>query len=103
MGKNQSMSDMQDRILHQFSNAAKQSTVNTTIEQQIIDASIKKQELAKNAAKKAKPVEEEVRISYYNPNNPLNGFNLKSKCDQQKILEKIKSDAKEEKHTKEDK
>lgn len=40
------------------------------------------------------PQNEKPRISFYNPNNPLNGINGKSKAEQKAIIAKIKSDAK---------
>jgi len=84
----QSIGDMQDRILGQMSKNQERSL--TALEQQLIDASNNK--VANDARLKAiEHDKNESRISFYNPNNPLNGFNGKTKTQQTKILEGLKN------------
>lgn len=42
---------------------------------------------------KSKPADQ-PRISFYNPNNPLNGFKGKSKDEQQEIMKRLKAEEK---------
>lgn len=58
------------------------------IESVIAESAIKKAEWEK---KKPAP---QPFISFYNPNNPLNGFLSKSKAEQKEIMAKIKADKK---------
>jgi hypothetical protein len=78
--------DKESRVLSQFERTvrnAQRSSVPTFTER----------ELAYSANRKA-PKPQPARISFYNPNNPLNGFAGKRKVDQIAILEKIKADKK---------
>jgi len=95
MGKKQSIGDMQDRILKQFDKHKSSTAGSLSLEQQI-EAAAKKKKETKNAPPKAAPIEKE-RISYYNPDNILNGFNAKSKGEQLKIKEQIKQNLKDSK------
>ena len=78
--------DKQTRILNAFSRVvrnAERSSIPSFIER----------EMAASAKRKA-PKPQAERISFYQPNNPLNGFRGKTKAEQIAIMEKIKADAK---------
>ena len=70
--------DKQDRVISAFSRIAKYNEGGNPM---AIDPHIKKEVL-----KTVKP-----RISFYNPENPLNGFKAKPKAEQKRILASLKS------------
>lgn len=83
-------SEKQDQTIGQFERTlrnAKYSTPNT------------KTGIFVNPRKEA-PKTEEVRISFYNPNNPLNGFRGKSKDEQDAIRKQMRQIERERKSSK---
>lgn len=50
--------------------------------------------MRKKAEFEKKRPEPKPYISFYNPNNPLNGFNRKSKDEQKEILKRLKAEEK---------
>jgi hypothetical protein len=84
--------DKQDQTIAQFERINRMAARNpepTWIEKQIEDSRKRKAEFEKRNPKK-----EEVYISFYNPNNPLNGFSAKSKSEQREITQRLKAEAK---------
>ena len=95
----QTISEIQDRILGQFSRDQRDVSTNKerniSLEKQIAEANRIAAETRKFNAKPSYAfIEDENRFSHYVPNNPLNGFNGKSKAEQEKIKAKIKLDKK---------
>jgi len=91
--KNKSIGEVQDQILNQFSHAIRsyersQRNGELTLVEQLIQEGKRNSERAK--ALQSKP--QQPRISHYNPNNPLNGFNSKSLEERTAIMAKIKED-----------
>jgi hypothetical protein len=85
--------DKQDQTIAQFNRINRMAARNpepTWFEKQVIES---KQRAEAYRAKNAKKVEE-PRISFYNPNNPLNGFSAKSKSEQREITQRLKAEAK---------
>jgi hypothetical protein len=78
-------------ILSQFERIVRNEKYRTepTLVESIIAESAKKR--AEWEKKKPTP---SPRISFYNPNNPLNGFNTKSKDEQKAILKSLKEQEK---------
>jgi len=81
--------EKQSIILNQFErivNNAKRSSVPDFTTRELASSAKTNAKFAERA-KPAAP-----RISFYNPNNPLNGFAGKRKADKLEILAKIKAD-----------
>jgi hypothetical protein len=94
--KGKDITQVQDQILNQFERtirSEKYAHTNGTlsaVEMAIREGAknkLRMEELRKNA----KP---EIRISHYNPNNPLNGFNQKSLEERKEILKMLKAQEK---------
>ena len=90
--KNKTITEVQDQILNQFSHTIRsyersQRNGELTLTERLIQEGKRNSERANTLAKPQSP-----RISLYNPNNPLNGFNAKSLEERTAIMAKIKSD-----------
>jgi hypothetical protein len=90
--KNKTITEVQDQILNQFSHAIRshersQRNGEITLVERLIQEGKKRSEQPY-----LKP--QQPRISTYNPNNPLNGFNAKSLEERTAIMAKIKLDNK---------
>ena len=88
--KHKTIGEVQDQILNQFSHTIRsyersQRNGEITLTERLIQEGKRRSESAYS-----KP--QSPRISLYNPNNPLNGFNAKSLEERTAIMAKIKSD-----------
>ena len=85
--------EKQEVVISQFeriNRAEARRTTPTWLEQQIIDSRKRNEEYQKSIANK----KSEPRISFYNPNNPLNGFNSKSAEERKAITAMLKQQEK---------
>jgi len=93
--------EKQDMVISQFERINRMAARNpepTWFEKQVMESRRKAEEFrAKNANRK-----EEPRISFYNPNNPLNGFNSKSAEERKAITQMLKAQEKAAKQAAQD-
>ena len=81
--------ERQNAVLANFNrtlNSEKYRTEPTQIERMIAES-----EKSRKAWESKKKPAEQPRISFYNPNNPLNGFRSKTKAEQVEITKQIKA------------
>jgi len=83
----------QDIVISQFSKDIRQMEKRTWLNatEQAIEQGKRKLEYQQSLKETA------PRISFYNPNNPLNGFKYKSKEEQQRITKMLKEQEKQRK------
>lgn len=81
----------QDLVMRQFSRIAREDENRkpTLIEQSIINSKKAAEEFAAN-----KKVSASLRVSFYNPANPLNGSTTKSKAEISEVEAQVKQEAK---------
>jgi hypothetical protein len=79
--------EKQTIILNQFDRVIRNANRST-------EPSFIEKEMARSAKMKPANKTPQARISFYQPDNPLNGFAGKRKVDKIAILEKIKADKK---------
>lgn len=72
-----------------FKNLIKRLTVWNRTEPTLVESIIAESAKKRAEWEKKKPTPQPF-ISFYNPNNPLNGFNTKSKDEQKAILKSLK-------------
>ena len=85
--------EKQDMVISQFERINRNAARNpepTWFEKQVIESRKRSEAYA---AKRAK-IEAQPRISFYNPNNPLNGFNSKSAEERKAITQMLKAQEK---------
>ena len=81
--------EKQDRVINGFTKVARQAEGPDFIARDMARTKEINAKIAKKSGKSAIAVPA-VRISFYNPSNPLNGFKSKSKADQLAIKASMK-------------
>ena len=94
--KHKSIGEVQDQILNQFrrdirSYETRHKSGNLSAVEQAIEDGRRNRERMEEIKKKS---DQKPFISFYNPNNPLNGFKYKSKEEQQRIMKALKAQEK---------